>query len=96
MDLKLAGKVGKYIPCIYSISTISAFDGIPTNHDEYRGKKWMKKFFESLKEYRIKIINFENNEMIPLANKEHEPNLNQANCYICKRSSKAITLVIKI
>ena len=56
----------------------------------------MKKFFESLKEYRIKIINFENNKMIPLPNKEHESNLNQANCYICKRSSKAIKLVIKI
>ena len=39
MDLKQAGKVRKYISYIYSISTISAFDGIPTNHHEYRGKK---------------------------------------------------------
>ena len=43
MDVKHLDKVSKYIPCRYSISTLSAFDGIQNNHDVYRGKKCIKK-----------------------------------------------------
>ena len=40
------------------MSTISSFKGIENKHDVYRGKDCMKKFFESLREYAINIINF--------------------------------------
>ena len=37
-------KVGKNIPCGYSIFTIWTFDGIENKHDVYRGKDCIKKF----------------------------------------------------
>ena len=40
------------------MSTISSFKGIENKHDVYRGKDCMKKFFESLREHAINIINF--------------------------------------
>ena len=36
-------KVGKHIPCGYSIFTIWTFDGIENKHDVYRGKDCIKK-----------------------------------------------------
>ena len=45
----------------------------------------MKKFCESLEEHAMKIINFEEKEMILLTNKEFESYASQAKCHICKR-----------
>ena len=57
-------KVSEHIPSGFSMSTIS-FRSIENNHDVYRGKDWMKKFCESLREHAIKIVNFkEKNEFI--------------------------------
>ena len=39
---------------------ISSFKSIKNKHDEYRGKWYIKKFCESLREHAIKIINFSN------------------------------------
>ena len=77
-------KVGKYIPCGYSVSTIWAFDGIENKHDVYRGKDC--KFCESLEEHAMKIIHFEERKMILLTNKEFESYASQENCHICKRN----------
>ena len=38
-------KVSEYIPSGFSMSTISSFRSIENNHDVYRGKDCMKKFF---------------------------------------------------
>ena len=49
-------KVGEYIPLCFSMSTTSSFKITEIKHDVYRGKDWMKKFCESLREHTIKII----------------------------------------
>ena len=40
------------------MSTILSFKSIENRHKVYRGKDFMKKFCESLREHTIKIINF--------------------------------------
>ena len=50
-------KVSEHIPPGFSISTISSFRSIESKHDIYRGKDFLKKFCESLREHAIKIIN---------------------------------------
>ena len=40
------------------MSTIFSFKSIENKHDAYRGKDCMKKFYESLREYAMKKINF--------------------------------------
>ena len=39
------------------MSAISSFRSIENKHDVYRGKYFMKKFCESLREHTMKIIN---------------------------------------
>ena len=46
----LSTKIGKRIPCVYSMSTIWGFDHIKNKHTSYRGKDCMKRFYESLRE----------------------------------------------
>ena len=41
-------KVRKHIPSGFSMSTISSFRSTENKHDVYRGKDFMKKFYESL------------------------------------------------
>ena len=53
-------KVGEYVPCGYSISTIFGFDHIENKHGLYRGKDCMKNFCDSLKERAKNIVLFEN------------------------------------
>ena len=45
----------------------------------------MKKFCEYLREYTIKINDFEMTKVIPLTNGEYESYLNQTNCHICEK-----------
>ena len=44
-------KIGKHIPCGYSMSTIWGFDHMEDRHTLYRGKDCMKKFCTSLREH---------------------------------------------
>ena len=76
MDLKVImknnqQKVGYHISCGYLMPVIWTNDNIEKNHDIYRGEDCMKKFSESLREHKMKIINFEKKKMIPLTN-EHQ------------------------
>ena len=66
----LQQKKGEYIPCEYSMSTIWTFSDIENKHDVYRSEETIKIICESLREYIMKIINFEKKEMILLTNKE--------------------------
>ena len=63
-------KKGEYILCEYSMSTIWTFSDIENKHDVYRSEETIKIICESLREYIMKIINFEKKEMILLTNKE--------------------------
>ena len=51
-------KVGEHSPSGFSISTILSFKSIENKNDVFRGKDYMKKFCESLREHAIKIIIF--------------------------------------
>ena len=51
-------KVRKHIPSGFSMSTISSFRSIENKHDVYRGKDYMKKFCEFLREHGMKTVNF--------------------------------------
>ena len=74
-------KAGEHIPCKSSMSTIWTFDGIENKHDEYKGEDCKQKFCESLREYAMKIINFDKKKIKPLTNEEYELYLNQINCH---------------
>ena len=50
-------KVSEHIPSDFSMSTILSFKSIENKHDIYRGKDCMEKFWESLREHPIEIIN---------------------------------------
>ena len=78
-------KVNEHIPCGYSMSTICKFDDIKNNHDVYRGKDCMEKFYESLKQHAMEIINFEQEKTLLLINKEIESCTSLENCRNCKR-----------
>ena len=58
-------KIGKHIPCGYSLSTVWGFDNIKNKHFLYREKECMKKFCKSLKEHAKSIIDFEKKKCCP-------------------------------
>ena len=46
-------KVSEHIPSGFSMSSISLFRSIENKHDVYRGKNYMKKFCELLREHAM-------------------------------------------
>ena len=63
INLKIKKKVSEHIPSGFSMSTIPLFRSIENKYDAYRGKAWMKRFSEFIREQPMKIINFENKKM---------------------------------
>ena len=59
-------------PCGYSLDLVSSFDSKQNKHCFDRGKDCIKRFCSDLKELGIKIVNYEQNEMIPLADKKNK------------------------
>ena len=51
-------KGSEHIPSGFSVSTLSSFRSIENNQDVYKGKDFMKKFCELLRQHTMKIINF--------------------------------------
>ena len=51
-------KVSEHIPSGFSMSTISLFRSIEYQHDVYRGKYCLKKFYEFLRKHAMKINKF--------------------------------------
>ena len=70
------------------MSTISSFRSIENKHDIYRGKYCMKKFYESLREHEMKIINFKKEKMKLLTKEQQESYENAKICYISKEKIK--------
>ena len=54
-------------------------------HDIYRGKGYMKKFCESLREQAMEIINFKKKKMKLLIKEQQESYENANICYIFQR-----------
>ena len=62
----LTTKIGEYIPCVYSMSTIYAFDQIERKHSLYFWEDCMKMFCSSPREHATNVINFEKKKMLSL------------------------------
>ena len=66
------------------MSTIFSFRTIKNKHDVYRGKDYMKKFREYLREHAMRIVNF-NKTKIKLLTKLQQESYEYAKiCYSCK------------
>ena len=66
------------------MSTISSFRSIENKHDIYRGKNYMKKFCESLREHAMKMINFKKKKMKLLTKEQQESYEKVQICCICR------------
>ena len=78
-------KKAKHAPSGYSLFTNSSFDETKNKLDCYRGKGFcMERFCKDLRDHAMKIINYEEKEMIPLTDKETKSYEKQKVCYICK------------
>ena len=78
-------KKAKHEPCGYSLDLLSSFDSKQNKHNFYRGKDCIKSFCSDLKELATKIINYEENEMIPLTDNENRSYEKQKKCHICQK-----------
>ena len=76
--------------------TIFAFDGIENKHDACRGVDCMKKFFKSLREHAMKIINFQKKKLIPLKTNSKNLMKRQKSKAFANKSLNINTLMIKI
>ena len=65
-------KKTKHTPSVYSLLTNCSFDSTKNKLDSYRGKDCLEKFCKDLREHAMKIINYEEKEMIPLTSEENE------------------------
>ena len=78
-------KIGKHVPCGYSMSTIWAFYRIENKHTLYRVKDCMKKFFTSLREHVKRITDFEKKKMLPLTKEDLKSHQDAKVCYIYEK-----------
>ena len=72
-------------PSGYALSLISSFDSRENKHKFYRRKDCIRRFCSYLKELAIKIINYEQKEMIPLTDNENKFYEEQEKCHICQK-----------
>ena len=75
-------KVSKHILSGFSVSTIPSFRSIENKHDVYRGKGYMEKFCQSLREHAMKII--KKKKMKLLTKEQQESYENAKICSIYK------------
>ena len=78
-------KKAKHTPSGYSLLTKSSFDATENKLDSYIGKDCMKTFGKDLRDHAMKIINYEEKEMILLINEENEHYETQKLCLIWKK-----------
>ena len=71
-------------PCGYSLDLVSLFDSKQNKRSFYRGRDYIEKFCEDLKELATKVINYEEKEMIPLTDSENKFYEEQDVCHICQ------------
>ena len=70
------------------MSTMSSFRSIENKPDVYRGKDFMKKFLEFLREQEMKTIIFKKEKRKLLTKEQQKSYDNDKICYICKRNLK--------
>ena len=77
-------KKSKHIPSGCAWSLTCSFDLTKNKHGYFRGEDCIKSLREKFKELTLKIINYEEKEMIPLTEEEKEVYKRQEVCHICK------------
>ena len=65
--------------------TKCAFDKTEDKLDYYRGTDCIEKLCKKLEEHAMKIINYEETEMIPLIDEENKSYKDQEACNICAK-----------
>ena len=70
------------------MSTMSSFRSIENKPDVYRGKDFMKKFLEFLREQEMKTIIFKKEKRKSLTKEQQKSYDNGKICYICKGNLK--------
>ena len=78
-------KKAKHIASGYSLVTCCSFDKSNNEQKYYRGRYCMRRFCDDLKEQAIKIMNYEQKEMMPLTDEEKESQKSQTICHICEK-----------
>ena len=78
-------KKTKHTPFSNSLFTNCSFDATKNKLDCYRGEECMKRFCEGLRDHAMKIINYEEKEMITATDKKNKSYEKQKVCCICKK-----------
>ena len=73
----------KHDPSGWAMFTKCSFDKIENRLDYYRRNDCIEKLCKKLKEHAMKIINYEEKEMIPLTDEENKYYEEQEACNIC-------------
>ena len=92
-DLECFKKVGEHILSGFLIYT--SFKSIESKHHVGRGKDFMKKFCESLREHTMKMINFEKKKMKLVTNEQQDYMKMQIFVIFVKENYKMNMLKIK-
>ena len=71
--------------CVYWVNLICSFDTTKNKRDFGRGEDSIEGLFKKFKYYVMKIINYEEKEMIPLTDEENKSYEKQKVCHICKK-----------
>ena len=77
-------KKAKHEPSGWAMFTRCSFDEKENKLNYYRGKDCIEKLCKKLKERAMKIINYEEKEMIPLTYEENKSYKEQEACHICE------------
>ena len=76
-------KKAKHEPSGWAMFTKCSFDEKENKLDYYRGKDCIEKLCKKLKENALKIMNYEEKEMIPLTDEENKSHEEQEVCHRC-------------
>ena len=78
-------RVSKHELCGFSIVKKSPLTDIREKNTCYRAEDCMEKYCKKLREWVIKIVNYEMKKMIPLTNGQKEYHEKQNKCFICDK-----------
>ena len=82
----LTHKKARHEPSGWAMFTRCSFDKKENELSYYRGKDCIEKLCKKSKECAIKIIDYEEKEMIPLTKEEKKSYKKQEACHICEEN----------
>ena len=78
-------EISKHEACRFSIIKKSQLTDIKGKKTYYRGEDCMAKDYKKLKEWVMKIVNYEMKEMLPLTTGQKEYHEKQKKCFTCDK-----------